>query len=104
MKLLNREFAWDRNSLSHADTVSGVPCIIGKGMFRESINKMRNEKDAEPSAVLPEMVEAAGNTEVDMITDLLNQIIVEWAILAESQLSTIVNCCKRKGDSLVGRN
>ena len=56
------------------------------------------------AAELPEMVKAAGNTEVDMITDLLNQMIVEWAIPAESKLSTIVNCCKRKGDSLIGRN
>ena len=27
-KLLNREFTWDRNSFSQADTVSDIPCMV----------------------------------------------------------------------------
>ena len=35
------------------------------------------------SGLAPEMVKAAGEAGVDMITDIVNQIIVEGVILAE---------------------
>ena len=50
------------------------------------------------------MVKAAGEAAVDLITDLVNQITVEGVIPAEWELSTIVNCYKRKSDSLKGGN
>ena len=40
-KLLNTEFAWGRNTLSEADTISGVPHLTHKNMIRESITKMK---------------------------------------------------------------
>ena len=40
------------------------------------------------------MVKTAGQAGVDMITDLVNQIIVEGVIPAEGELSIIVNCYK----------
>ena len=43
-KLLNVELAWDKNILSLADAVSGVPCSISKDMVRESVSKMKNGK------------------------------------------------------------
>ena len=43
-KLLNTEFAWDKNSLSQPDKFSSVP-NFKDNMVRESINKM-NEKTA----------------------------------------------------------
>ena len=46
-KFSNTQFAWDRNSLSKADTVSGIPCLIEKGMVRESLTKLRNGKAAD---------------------------------------------------------
>ena len=69
-------------------------------MVRESISKMKNGKAAKPPDVVPEMVKAAGRARVDILTDLVNHIIVEGAILDEWELSTIVNCYMRKGDSL----
>ena len=51
-KLFITEFAWDRNSLSQTDTVSSIPCLIDKGMVRESISKTKNEKNAGPSGVV----------------------------------------------------
>ena len=45
------------------------------------------------------MVKAAGETGVDMITDLVNQIIVGF-IPEEWEPRTIENCFKGKGDSL----
>ena len=35
-KLLNTEFAWDKNCVSPAAIVSGVPCLIRKEMVRVS--------------------------------------------------------------------
>ena len=95
------EFAWDRNSLSQVDSVSCVPCLIGKGMVRESVSKIKNGKFAGPSrGFVSEMVKAAGEARVHMIADLVNHIIVEGVIPAEWELSIILNCYKGKGDSL----
>ena len=83
------EFAWDRNSFSRVDTVGVEPCLIGKDMVR---------------ALVSEIAKKAGEVGVDMITDLVNQIIVEGVIPVEWKLSTIVNCCYRKGDGLEREN
>ena len=85
----NTKFAWDRNSLSRADTVSDVLRFIDRVMVRESINKMSNGKAVGPSSIVSEMVKTAG---VDMIIDLLNQIIFQGVIPAEWELRTFVNC------------
>lgn len=45
------------------------------------------------------MTNAAAEAGIDMITDLVNQIIVGF-IPAEWGLSTVVNCCNGKEDSL----
>lgn len=50
-KLVNKEFAWDRNNLSHADTVSSIPHLIDKDMVRKPISKMKNGNVAGPSGV-----------------------------------------------------
>ena len=55
---MNKELAWDRNSLSQADTVGGVHPLLDKDMIRESINKMKNGKATELSSVVLEMVTA----------------------------------------------
>ena len=49
---------------------------------------------------MSEILKAAGEAGVDMITELANQIIAEGVIVAEWELSTIVNCYKGKSDSL----
>ena len=59
-KLLNKEFAWNRYSLSQADAVSRVCHLIDKDMLRESISKMKNEKPTGPSGSLSRMVKAPG--------------------------------------------
>ena len=61
-------------------------------MVRESINKTDNGKAAGPSGLVSKMVKVAGEARVDMITDLVNRIIVERVIPAKCELGTIVNC------------
>ena len=53
---------------------------------------MKNEKAAELSVVVLEMVKVAGEAGVYMITDLVNLITADGAIPGEWELSTIVNC------------
>ena len=61
---------------------------------------MKIGKATRPSGGVSEMVKTAGETGVDMITDLINQIFVERVIAAEWELNTIVNCCIGKWASL----
>ena len=95
MKFLNIELNCNRNSLSQANIVRRAPRLINNDMVRESISKMKNGKDAGPSGIVSEMVKEAEEAGAAMLTDAVNQILTpaEWA------LSTIVNCCKGKGDS-----
>ena len=57
-------------------TVSSIPHLIEKDMVREYISKMKNVKAAGPSGVVSEMIKAAREAKVDMITDMKNYIIV----------------------------
>ena len=59
-KLLNTEFAWDRNSLSQADTITSIPCSIDKDMVGKSITKIKNGKGTELSGVVSEAAGEAG--------------------------------------------
>ena len=61
-------------------------------MLMESISKMKGEKLKR--IVRCSVIDAAGEALVDMITDRVNQIIVEEVFSAEWELSTIVNCYK----------
>ena len=58
--------------------------LTDKDIVRESARKAG--KAARPSRVISEMVKAAGDTEVDMIAHLVNQVIVE-VITAKCELS-----------------
>lgn len=67
-KFLNIEFQCDKESLCEADPVGGVHRLTGRDMIREQAPG--------PPVLVPVMVEAGMN----MITDLMNQIIVESCI------------------------
>ena len=95
---MNTAFLWDKNSLFQTDTVSGIPHLIDKNMITESISKMENGKAAGSSGVVSEMVNAAGEAGVDMITTLVNQILVEGIIPAEWELGSFVNYLRRIGN------
>ena len=46
-------------------------------MVRESISKIKNGKAAGLLSVVQEMVKTAGEAGVEMITDIVNQIIID---------------------------
>ena len=102
--LLNTEYEWRKTSLSRSEPVRGVASFIDKHMVREAVRKMKYDKAARPSGIVTEMIKAAGEASIEMITALLNQIIKEGVLPADSELSTRFNCYKDKGNSLKRSN
>ena len=89
--------------MSQADTVSSIPHFIEKDMVQESISKTKRGKAAGPSGVVPKMVNVAGEAGVDVITCLVNQIIV-GVIPERWNPGTILECYKGKEDYFKKRN
>ena len=71
--------------------VSSVYLLIDKDMVIEPISKMKNVKAAGQSELLSEMVKPACQAGLEIITDRMDQIIVEGVIPAELELSDIFN-------------
>ena len=61
---------------------------------------MKNGKAAGVSGIVAEMVKASGDTGIELITSLANQIMKDGVIPQDWQSSVIVNCLKGKGDAL----
>ena len=99
-KLLNTEFDWDRDSLSEVHPVEGPAMQIKKEWVEEAIRKMKNGKAAGMSDIVAEMVKASGDTGIELITSLANQIMKDGVIPQDWQSSVIVNCFTGKGDAL----
>ena len=57
---------------------------------------MKSEKNPGLSSLVLKIVRAAGEAGVEMITNLVNQIVVEKAITAEWEFSTILSSYKAK--------
>lgn len=88
-KLLNRELAGAKNSLSVTNVVSGIH-LIDKDMVTKLVSEMRNGKAASSSSSLMLELVKPEDKAVDMITDLIKQITEERVIPAEWKLITIV--------------
>ena len=58
-------------------------------MIRGTTSKMKNGKSAGLSGVVSEMVKLAGETGVDILTDLINQTILEGVIPAEGDIALL---------------
>ena len=69
-------------------------------MVRQAVSKMKKGEAAGPSGVVAEMLKAAGETGIEMITNMTNRIVRKGVIPADWDLSTIVNCYKGKGEVL----
>lgn len=58
-------------------------------MIRGTTSKMKNGKSAGLSGVVSGMVKSAGETGVDILTDLINQTILEGVIPAEGDIALL---------------
>ena len=77
---------------------------IKKEWVEEAIRKMKNGKAAGMSGIVAEMVKASGDTGIELITSLANQIMKDGVIPQDWQSSVIVNCFKGKSDALERSN
>ena len=82
---MNLKYRWNKNSLAQADIVSSVLHLIERDKVWESRNS------AGLLDVVSKMVMAAREVGANMITDLVNQILV-GVTPTRWELSTIVNC------------
>ena len=73
---------------------------ITTAMVRKAINKMSLGKTAGSSAIIAEMLKAAGSSGASIIRDLIEDIIFENRIPSEWQKSHIVSVYKGKSDAL----
>ncbi len=99
-RLLNIEFPWDCDNLPVVDPVSGPPIQVTVEMVLEAIGKMKSNKAAGPSGVVAEMLKAAGDSGVYVVTQLVNSIISSGNVPQDWNESFVVNCYKGKGDAL----
>src|SRR5206468_3840554 len=99
-KLLNEEFAWDKNSLTRADAICGPSECITPEEVKVAMKKMKPGKAAGPSGVVAEMLIAGGEDSVSWLTILFNRIICEGKIPDDWKKSWMVTVYKGKGDSL----
>ena len=74
-KLSNEEFDWDRASLDEEPVVSGPGEVITCQEVREAMAKMKCDKAAGPSGLVAEMLKAAGEIGVQLLTDLFNAVV-----------------------------
>ena len=59
-RLLNFEFPWDPDHLTHSDPVLGAAPLITVEMVSAAVAKMKPGKAAGPSSVIAEMLKDAG--------------------------------------------
>ena len=100
VKLLNEEFPWEEEHLVYSEPCQGPHPRIDREWVKEAIHKMKDGKAAGTSGVVAEMLKAAGDTGIDLMTDLCNTIVAEKTIPTKWDTSIILNCFKGKGAAL----
>ena len=99
-KLLNLEFPWNSDTLTDEPPVQGPPPYITVEMVTAALGHMKAGKAAGPSGIVIEMIQAAGDDIIVLITNLINSIVREEKVPDDWNLSYIINCFKGKGDAM----
>ena len=71
-RLLNVEFPWDPTHLDNCDPIPGVPLLTTVDMVSKAVAKMKVGKAAGPSGIIAEMIKAAGDPCIQLLTDITN--------------------------------
>ena len=99
-KLLNVEFPWSEENLSAVSPVLGPANIISNELVHLAVREMKSNKAPGPSGIVAEMLNAAPESCIQLITDLANSIVQEGKIPSEWNDSYIISLFKGKGDAL----
>ena len=99
-RLLNVEFDWDPDHLSHQSPVESPPIPITIDMVKKAISQMKAGKAPGPSGIVVEMIRAAGDMGASMIRDLAAAIIRDGKVPSDWEQSFIICLYKGKGDAM----
>ena len=97
--LLNVEFPWDESSLDDVDPVLGPAIHVTEDMVETAINRMKAGKAAGPTGICVEMLKAAGNNIIPLLTKLINIVIRDHLVPDDWNRSFIISLYKGKGDA-----
>ena len=96
-KLLNEEFPWDEEHLVFENPCEGPPPRIDRTWVIKALRRMKDKKAAGSTGITAEMLKAARDIGIDILSDICNDIISEKEIPAKWDSSIILNCFKGKG-------
>ena len=103
-RLLIVEFEWESDLLPEVAPVEGPPPLVMKDLIRKALRKMKCGKAAGPSGIIVEMLKAAGEVGIELLTELTEVVFCNGVIPTDWQESFILNLYKGKGDALERRN
>ena len=103
-RLLIVEFEWESDLLPEVAPVEGPPPPVMKVLIRKALRKMKCGKAAGPSGIIAEMLKAAGEVGIELLTELTEVVFCNGVIPTDWQESFILNLYKGKGDTLERRN
>ena len=99
-RLLNVEFEWESDLLPEVAPVEGPPPPVTKDLIRKALKMMKCGKAAGPSGIIAEMLKAAGEVGIELLTELTEVVFCNGVIPMGWQESFILNLYKGKGDAL----
>ena len=99
-RLLNVEFEWESHLLPEVAPVEGPPPPLTKDLIRKALRKMKCGKAAGTSGIIAEMLKAAGEVGIELLTELTEVVFCNGVIPMDWQESFILNLYKGKGDAL----
>lgn len=79
--MLNVEIEWDRDSLGPVEPVLGPWSLLELRIVEMAASKMKMVKAAGTSGMVAEMLKAAGDVVVRLVTAVLNVIIRDGSVL-----------------------
>ena len=80
--------------------MEGPPPPVTKDLIRKALRKMKCGKAAGPSGIIAEMLKAAGEVGIELLTELMEVVFCNGVIPTDWQESFILNLYKGKGDAL----
>ena len=91
---------WEKEHLVHKEPCQGPRPQIEREWVKVALQKTKDGKAVGTSGIAAEMLKAAGDIGLDILTDLCNTIIQENSIPSRWDVSIILNCFKGKGAAL----
>ena len=80
--------------------MEGAPPPVTKDLICKALRKMKCGKSAGPSGIIAEMLKAAGEVGIELLTELTEVVFCNGVIPTDWQESFILNLYKGKGDAL----